>query len=141
MTSFSIKKLITQVIKDYEEIIEELNRFIITIPPKEKKEDTSLGFSYGFYLKGEEQKGFITAVKYSFLKYLALKNSCTNTPFNYGTKTLTGVDYSHKSGDNFGASLFIHSLISKIASPCGSNFISVSSLFTRISLVNKTLPL
>lgn len=33
-----------------------------------------------------------------------LKNSCTNTPFNYGTKTLTGVDYSHKSGDNFGAS-------------------------------------
>ena len=31
-----------------------------------------------------------------------LKNSCTNTPFNYGTKTLTGIDYSHKSGDNFG---------------------------------------
>lgn len=31
-----------------------------------------------------------------------LKESCTNTPFNYGTETLTDVDYSHKSGDNFG---------------------------------------
>lgn len=33
-----------------------------------------------------------------------LKNACTNTPFNYGTETLDGIDYSHKSGDNFGAS-------------------------------------
>lgn len=34
-----------------------------------------------------------------------LKESCTNTPFNYGTETLKeGVDYSHKSGDNFGNS-------------------------------------
>lgn len=33
-----------------------------------------------------------------------LKEACTNTPFNYGTETLKeGVDYSHKSGDNFGA--------------------------------------
>ena len=31
-----------------------------------------------------------------------LKKACTNTPFNYGTKTLKGEDYSHKSGDNFG---------------------------------------
>lgn len=31
-----------------------------------------------------------------------LKEACTNTPFNYGTETLEGVDYSHKSGDNFG---------------------------------------
>ena len=34
-----------------------------------------------------------------------LKDSCTNTDFNYGTETLAdGIDYSHKSGDNFGAS-------------------------------------
>lgn len=34
-----------------------------------------------------------------------LKNACTNTPFNYGTETLAeGIDYSHKSGDNFGNS-------------------------------------
>lgn len=31
-----------------------------------------------------------------------MKKACTNTPFNYGTRTL-GVSYSHKSGDNFGA--------------------------------------
>ncbi len=31
-----------------------------------------------------------------------LKSSCTNTKFNYGTLTLKGEDYSHKSGDNFG---------------------------------------
>lgn len=31
-----------------------------------------------------------------------MKNACTNTPFNYGTRTL-GASYSHKSGDNFGA--------------------------------------
>lgn len=33
-----------------------------------------------------------------------LKKACTNTPFNYGTLTLPDeIDYSHKSGDNFGA--------------------------------------
>lgn len=31
-----------------------------------------------------------------------LKNACTNTPFNYGSRFLTNVNYSHKSGDNFG---------------------------------------
>lgn len=32
-----------------------------------------------------------------------LKKACTNTPFNYGTETLAdSIDYSHKSGDNFG---------------------------------------
>lgn len=33
-----------------------------------------------------------------------LKKACTNTPFNYGTKTIKEFDYSHKSGDNFGVS-------------------------------------
>ena len=33
------------------------------------------------------------------------KIACTNTDFNYGTESLPeGIDYSHKSGDNFGAS-------------------------------------
>jgi beta-lactamase class A len=32
-----------------------------------------------------------------------LKNACTNTKFAYGVRTLKGEDYSHKSGDNFGA--------------------------------------
>ena len=34
--------------------------------------------------------------------------ACTNTAFNYGTETLTGIDYSHKSGDNFGAAAAYH---------------------------------
>ena len=37
-----------------------------------------------------------------------IKNACTNTPFNYGTETLQGIDYSHKSGDNFGYSAAYH---------------------------------
>lgn len=39
---------------------------------------------------------------------LHMKNACTNTPFNYGTETLVGVDYSHKSGDSFGSSASYH---------------------------------
>lgn len=31
-----------------------------------------------------------------------LKESCTNTLYNYGTLTLKDEEYSHKSGDNFG---------------------------------------
>ena len=43
----------------------------IDIEVKEKEEDTSLGYSYGFYLKGEEQKGFVAAVKYAFTKFFS----------------------------------------------------------------------
>jgi len=42
-----------------------------TIEVKEKENDTSLGFSYGFYLKGEEQKGLIAGIKYAFLKFFS----------------------------------------------------------------------
>ena len=43
----------------------------IDIEIKEKEKDTSLGFSYGFYLKGEQQKGFVAAIKYSFTKFFS----------------------------------------------------------------------
>ena len=43
----------------------------ITISAKEKEEDTSLGISYGFYLKGDEEKGFIAAIKYAFYKFFS----------------------------------------------------------------------
>lgn len=33
-----------------------------------------------------------------------LKTACTNTPFNYGSQAIKEYEYSHKSGDNFGAS-------------------------------------
>ena len=42
-----------------------------TIEVKEKKDDTSLGFSYGFYLKGEEQTGLLAGIKYAFLKFFS----------------------------------------------------------------------
>lgn len=42
-----------------------------TIEVKEKENDTSLGFSYGFYLKGEEQKGLLAGIKYAFLKFFS----------------------------------------------------------------------
>lgn len=37
----------------------------------EKKDDESLGYSYGFGLKGNVQKGFLTAIKYSFSKFFS----------------------------------------------------------------------
>lgn len=43
----------------------------VTINVTEKEEDVSLGVSYGFYLKGEEQKGFIAAIKYAFYKFFS----------------------------------------------------------------------
>jgi len=42
----------------------------ITISAKEKEEDTSLGISYGFYLKGDEEKGFIAAINMLFINSL-----------------------------------------------------------------------
>lgn len=42
-----------------------------TIQVKEKENDTSLGFSYGFYLKGEEQTGLLAGIKYAFLKFFS----------------------------------------------------------------------
>ena len=38
---------------------------------KEKKEDTTLGFSYGFYLKGNPQKGVVAGIKYSVAKFFS----------------------------------------------------------------------
>ena len=43
----------------------------IKIDVDEKKEDTSLGFSYGFYLKGNKQKGLIAAFKYAGAKFIS----------------------------------------------------------------------
>lgn len=42
-----------------------------TIEVKENDEDTSLGLSYGFYLKGQEQRGFFAAIKYAFYKFFS----------------------------------------------------------------------
>ena len=42
-----------------------------TISPKEIKDDTLAGYSYGFYITGESAKGFFSAVKYAFLKFFS----------------------------------------------------------------------
>jgi len=52
-----------------------------TIKVKEKESDTSLGFSYGFYLKGEEQKGLIAGIKYAFLKFFSTIEQMVFTVF------------------------------------------------------------
>lgn len=52
-----------------------------TIEVKEKEDDTSLGFSYGFYLKGEEQKGLIAGIKYAFLKFFSTVEQMVFTVF------------------------------------------------------------
>ena len=44
---------------------------VFNIEVKEKKEDTTLGFSYGFYLKGNPQKGLVAAIKYSTTKFFS----------------------------------------------------------------------
>ena len=31
-----------------------------------------------------------------------MRKACTNSPFNYGCQFMNNIDYSHKSGDNFG---------------------------------------
>lgn len=43
----------------------------VGITVKENKEDTLLGNSYGFYIAGEETKGFIGAIKYAFTKFFS----------------------------------------------------------------------
>lgn len=42
-----------------------------TITVNENKEDELLGYSYGFYIAGEEVKGFFGAIKYAFLKFFS----------------------------------------------------------------------
>lgn len=52
-----------------------------TIEVKEKEDDTSLGFSYGFYLKGEEQTGLLAGIKYAFLKFFSTVEQMIFTVF------------------------------------------------------------
>lgn len=53
----------------------------INISIKDKKEDTSLGISYGFYLKGNEEKGFLAAIKYSVSKFFSTIEQMVFTVF------------------------------------------------------------
>ena len=43
----------------------------VKIKVKENKEDQLLGYSYGFYISGQEAKGLFGAIKYAFLKFFS----------------------------------------------------------------------
>jgi len=43
----------------------------VKITVTENKEDQLLGYSYGFYIAGEEAKGFFGAIKYAFTKFFS----------------------------------------------------------------------
>lgn len=83
---YEIVKIDDKKITNYDELLKELEdkkEFKLTVKTdkdktkefnikvKDKKEDTTLGFSYGFYLKGEPQKGFVAAIKYSVYKFFS----------------------------------------------------------------------
>lgn len=83
---YEIVKIDDKKITNYDELLKELENkkeFKLTVKTdkdktkefnikvKDKKEDTTLGFSYGFYLKGEPQKGFVAAIKYSVYKFFS----------------------------------------------------------------------
>ena len=94
---YTITKINEVEIKDYDTLLNELNKvekeFELTvldkdgeeldfdIKVKDKKEDTSLGFSYGFYLTGEKQSGFFAAIKYAFLKFFSTIEQMVFTVF------------------------------------------------------------
>ncbi len=55
----------TLTLKDTNEEIKE-----VKVTAKDKK-DKLLGYNYGFYIKGRESRGFISAIKYAFSKFFS----------------------------------------------------------------------
>lgn len=69
-------KEVTLTLKDKKGIEKES---IIKI--EENKEDTLLGYSYGFYIAGKEAKGLFGAIKYAFLKFFSTVEQMVFTVF------------------------------------------------------------
>lgn len=44
---------------------------LVNVEVSDKSDDESLGYSYGFYIKGKESKGFFAAVQYAFTKFFS----------------------------------------------------------------------
>ena len=57
---------LTLTLKDKEGVTKE-----VKVTVKENQEDVLAGYSYGFYIAGEEAKGFFGAIKYAFLKFFS----------------------------------------------------------------------
>ena len=72
-----------EMIKELSDSIEDSDEFNIAVKREngdiinsvinvtEKEEDELQGYSYGFYIAGEETKGFIGAIKYAFKKFFS----------------------------------------------------------------------
>ncbi len=60
------KEFLLKVKNDKEEVLE------INITPNELEDDTLGGYSYGFYITGEEARGFVAAIRYAFGKFFSL---------------------------------------------------------------------
>ena len=73
-------------VSNYNELLNELNKYDdevtltlknnditkdVTISIKALDKDASIGYSYGFYITGKEEKGFFAAIKYSFSKFIS----------------------------------------------------------------------
>ena len=43
----------------------------ITVEAHELKNDKLIGYNYGFYLKGHEERGLLAAIKYAFIKFFS----------------------------------------------------------------------
>ncbi len=54
---------------------------LVNVEVSDKSDDESLGYSYGFYIKGEESKGFFAAVKYAFTKFFSTIEQMVFTVF------------------------------------------------------------
>ena len=135
---YEIVKINDKKITNYDELLNELedkDEFKLTVKTdkdetkkfdikvKDKKEDITLGFSYGFYLKGEPQKGFIAAIKYSTYKFFSSIEQMIFTVFYL----ITGdISLSMKSGP-----VGIFNVVDSVSS---TGFVNIISLLCLICI-------
>lgn len=113
-TSYSIEELITLALSisdnvAYKMLIEYVGRQGINDMLRELGCDSLIIPSYSVWASNSKVNDFIKLwnAVYEYFETntegaAILKIACTNTVYNYGTKSISGYDYSHKSGDNFG---------------------------------------
>ncbi len=86
------------LLKNYTQLLKELSKIgdesftlgltdendnlkVVNITPKENEKDTVSGYSYGFYITGKTQRGFLTAIKYAFSKFFSTIEQMVFTVF------------------------------------------------------------
>lgn len=94
-----------------------------SITPKELEKDTLNGYSYGFYITGEEASGFVATIRYAFGKFFSLIEQMFFTVFYLFTGKL--------SLDMLSGPVGIYQVVGQ-ASAAG--FMSLVSLLAMISI-------